>query len=238
MIFYYIRHGDPIYTPDSLTPLGHRQAQALAKRLALYGLDDIFSSTSVRARQTAEPTCRALGKDMTLCDWANEGHAWQEMAEPYQCEKHTWPFSNPVLIEKFHRPDILDLGKEWYRHADFTDMPYEKSATRIGTAADNFFLTLGYKHDRAHNRYEAVSPHERRVALFAHQGFGMSFLSHVLDIPYPIFSTHFDFGHSSVTVLHFSEVNGFVYPKILQLSNDSHLYREELLTGYQNKFDI
>ena len=41
MILYYLRHGDPIYSPDSLTPLGHEQAKALAKRLATYGLDEI-----------------------------------------------------------------------------------------------------------------------------------------------------------------------------------------------------
>ena len=31
MLFFYVRHGDPIYDPDSLTPLGHRQAEAVAK---------------------------------------------------------------------------------------------------------------------------------------------------------------------------------------------------------------
>ena len=31
MTFYYIRHGEPIYNPDSLTELGHRQADALSK---------------------------------------------------------------------------------------------------------------------------------------------------------------------------------------------------------------
>ena len=29
-----------------------------------------------------------------------------------------------------------------------------------------------------------------------------------------------------------------VYPKILQLSNDSHLYKEDILTGYHNIFKI
>ena len=41
MLFFYIRHGDPIYDPDSLTLLGEEQAKALAKRLALYaGIDN------------------------------------------------------------------------------------------------------------------------------------------------------------------------------------------------------
>ena len=46
MLFFYIRHGDPVYEPNKLTPLGQRQAEAVAKRLSLYGLDRIFSSPS------------------------------------------------------------------------------------------------------------------------------------------------------------------------------------------------
>ena len=70
MIFYYVRHGDPIYDPDSLTDLGHKQAAALAKRFALYGLDEVYSSPSTRAMQTAQPTCEALGLTMKICNWA------------------------------------------------------------------------------------------------------------------------------------------------------------------------
>ena len=32
MLLYFIRHGDPVYSPDSLTPLGHEQAKALERR--------------------------------------------------------------------------------------------------------------------------------------------------------------------------------------------------------------
>ena len=31
MLLFCVRHGDPIYDQDSLTPLGHRQAQAVSK---------------------------------------------------------------------------------------------------------------------------------------------------------------------------------------------------------------
>ena len=49
MLLFFLRHADPIYSPDQLTPLGHRQAEALAKRLSAYGLDRIYSSTAKRA---------------------------------------------------------------------------------------------------------------------------------------------------------------------------------------------
>ena len=52
MLLYVIRHGDPIYNPDSLTPKGKRQAEAVARRLSVHGLDRIFSSPLGRARKT------------------------------------------------------------------------------------------------------------------------------------------------------------------------------------------
>ena len=79
MLFFYIRHGDPIYDPDSLTPLGQKQANAVAKRLALYGIDKVYASSSNRAIQTAKPTCDLIKKEMEILDFANEGHGWKEL---------------------------------------------------------------------------------------------------------------------------------------------------------------
>ena len=59
MLFLYLRHGDPIYDPDSLTEEGHRQAEALSKRLCKYGLDKVYASTSNRAQLTAKLNCKA-----------------------------------------------------------------------------------------------------------------------------------------------------------------------------------
>lgn len=38
MLLFFVRHGDPIYHPDSLTELGERQAEALVKRMGFFGL--------------------------------------------------------------------------------------------------------------------------------------------------------------------------------------------------------
>ena len=239
MIFYYVRHGDPIYEPDSLTPLGHEQAKALSKRFALYGLDEIYASTSTRAQMTAKPTCEVLGKEMTLLDWANEGHAWHDFSAPKEDGKYCWSFHNEKYVEKFNSPEIYSLGYQWHEHPDFKDLNFSAGVERINRETDAFFLRLGYKHDRENRRYELVKPNKKRVALFAHQGFGLAFLSSLLDIPYPSFCTHFDFGHSSVTVIVFGDgEEKFTYPKVFQLSNDSHLYKEGKLTGYNNGIDI
>lgn len=235
MIFYYIRHGDPIYDPDSLTELGHKQAEALSKRLALYGLDKIYCSTSTRAMQTAEPTCKRLNMGMTLLDWTNEGHTFSEMSVLREDGKRTWNFFVKDNIRKYNSPEVLALGDEWYKSPYFEKENFAKGIARINKETDDFFLSLGYKHDRKNHRYEALRANTDKVALFAHQGFGLSFISSLMDIPYNIFCTKFDFSHSSMTIIEFNEDDkGYVYPKMLQLSNDSHLYKEEILTGYNN----
>ena len=239
MILYLVRHGDPIYDPDSLTPLGEAQANALAKRFALYGLDEIYASTSNRAQLTAKPTCALLKKDMRLLDWANEGHAWSDFTVPQADGSLTWSFYDPATKEKFRTDEVRNLGKLWYTHPTFSNR-FDNGVRRVDTCADEFLESLGYRHDRARNRYEALQGNEKRVALFAHQGFGLAFLSSVMDIPYPVFTTSFDLSHSSITAIVFeSERDSAVtYPKILQLSNDSHLYKEGILTGYNNGLRI
>ena len=235
MLFFYIRHGDPIYNPDSLTSRGQLQAQALAKRLAMYGVDRVFSSDSTRALQTAQPTCDLLRLEPTVCPWANEGRPWERMCVIYESGHREYVFEDPASRRLFMSDEIRKLGDNWGKHPAFCDTTIPACYDEIGRDVDAFFESLGYRHDREQHVFIPLAPTEERVALFAHQAFGTAFLSHVLDVPYPLYSTHFDTCHSGLTVLEFREQDGIVIPRMLQLSNDSHLYREGLPTNYQNR---
>jgi probable phosphoglycerate mutase len=237
MLFYYIRHGEPLGVPDySLTPLGREQAKALAKRLCLFGIDRVFASPTLRTMQTAQPICDLLGKEITPCDWADEGIVWNEFTVPHPKYEHTWAFFDPKYLEIFSSPEVRALGEKWYEHPELAGLNFKAGVERVNAAVDEFFLSLGFRHDRENARYEVVGEHlnRDRVALFAHQGFGMSFFSSMLDIPYPMFCTHFDFSHSSMSVINFEPRGKYVYPHVLQTANDSHLYREGIITGYHN----
>jgi probable phosphoglycerate mutase len=132
-------------------------------------------------------------------------------------------------------PEVRALGREWYTHPAFADTRYGEGMKRVQRECDAFMLALGYRHDYDACAYVAERPNDERVALFAHHGFGVAFLSCLLDIPYPEMALRFDIGHSSMTVIDFTEKGGIVIPKVLQLSNDSHLWREGLPTKYQNR---
>lgn len=236
MLLFYIRHGDPVYDPDSLTPQGERQAEALAKRLALYGIDRIYASPSRRARLTSQPTCEILGKQADIKPWLDEGLA----AKYFMIDSgkgngsKTWCFFHPAVKELLTSQEVRAMGKAWHTHPAFSQQKFSEGMQHIGAELDAFMTEQGYRHDSENNRYIAERPNNDRIALFAHQGIGMAIMSLLLDIPYPIFSTTFDFGHSSMTVVEFSG-SEIVYPRVLQLSGDAHLYREGLPTKYQNR---
>lgn len=237
MLFFYIRHGDPIYNPDSLTPLGHRQAEAVGRMLSHYKIDDIYASTSERAKLTAKPLSEILKKDVKLLDFANERYVWSELTcYSESLGLHTWLFNAPETKELFHTPEIIALGKRWYEHPkfkteEFVGKDYKAAIERVQEGSDTLFESLGYRRV-SDGKYEVVSDNSRRVALFAHQGFGIAFLSCVLGIPYPLFSSHFDIFTPGVTVIEFTNVNGYAYPKVLEHSSSAHLYKEGLPTKY------
>ncbi len=234
MLFFYVRHGDPTYSPDALTPLGRRQAEAVGRRLARFGLDRIYASTSTRAIQTAEPAAEMLKLPITQLDWCNESHAWRDYAIEYEPGKRTWCFARRDIQNIFNETAIQEMGDQWYTDPRLTEYHFENGEERIRRESDAFFAELGYQRVGKSGVYQVTKSNSERVALFAHQGFGMAFLSHLLHIPYPVFTTHFDISHSNLTVIEFAERDGFAVPKVLTWSSDGHLYAENLPTAYNN----
>ena len=232
MILFYVRHGHPIYNPDCLTELGHRQAKALVKRMEECRPDKIYASSSTRAIQTAEPTAQYLGKEIEILDWCNEHYAWQELTVELEGGKRTWIFAHKETSELLATSAVRKLDREWYKYPGLAQ--YEEGIMRIQRETDQFMLSLGYQHDYERNGYIPVRPNEERIALFAHQGFGLAFLSCLLDVPYPQMVTRFDMGHSGMTVIEFSDTD-FAIPKVLQLSNDSHIFAAGIPTDYQTR---
>ena len=201
MLLFYIRHGDPIYDPDSLTPLGYAQAEAVMHRLCANGLDEIYASSSNRAILTATPTAKILKKEIQVLDWCNESHCWNELSMLDDTGFRTWSFSIPKFQRIFNSEEMRMLGSKWYDHKIFDGTTVKEGILRIQNQTDEFLLSLGYRHDRNENVYYPENHNDKRIALFAHEGFGAAFLSVLLDIPYPVFCTHFTMCHTGMTVI-------------------------------------
>ncbi len=233
MLLYYIRHGDPTYDPDCLTPLGKRQAEAVAKRLAAGGIDRIYASSSIRAQETAQPTAELTKKEIVTLDFFNEKYACSYFFVPYG-QRRTWMEQIPAYQELFVSDEMYALGDRWYEHPALAGTRVKEGAGFYAEKFDAFLASLGYEHDRKRHCYRELRKNDDRVAIFAHGGVGGVFLSTILDIPYPSFVVHQALSHTGVTVIEFGS-GDTVIPRLLQYGNDSHLYREGLPTRHCNK---
>ncbi len=229
MLFYLIRHADPIYNPDSITDLGKRQAEAVGKRLALHGIDKIYSSPMIRAQQTAKPLSEILKKPIEIEPWTYE--CWDEFAITKEDGSKTFCMNLPGT--EYLSNTNYPMMDNWYDIECLNTCRAKDGFERIKKEADLFFARHGYQ--REGRIYRITKPNDEKIALFCHAGFGLILLSYLLNIPPHIYWSSFDISHSGVCVLRFNNFSsGITSPKCLVHSDLSHIYAENLPTKYTN----
>lgn len=227
MYLYIVRHGHPVYGPvERLTDVGNRQARALVNRMVRSRITKIYASPLRRAVETAQPTADALGLPIGIEPWCSENLAWSRFTRDLGNGRRTWVW-NVDDIGSFVRGENRDAGDRWYE----IDAMQNIADGRDGYAAlqresDEFLARQGYV--REGNEYRIVNANDERVAVFCHQGFGLTWLSHLLRIPPNVFWAEFDMTHTGVTLLEFQNRKcGTTVPKCLFLSDMSHLVEDE-----------
>ena len=234
MLLYIIRHGDPDYATDSLTPLGLLQAEAVGARLAKVGIDKVFSSSMGRAMQTAAPTCRLLGLECVPQDWARELQG--EMITYYPNGKRKALGAVPAACFWEEGGEDLDR-KTAFQSPPFRDADMEQALQRVEADANRFLLELGYQKEGP--AYRILRNNEERVALFCHAGFARALCCALLKIPAHTMYASFSYGHTGVTILDFKNHSyGITAPRCLCYSDMSHLYAAGLDMKYNNETPI
>lgn len=236
MLLYIIRHGDPHYPTDSLTERGVLQAEAVGKRLAAAGIDKVFSSPLGRAKQTAEPTCRLLGLECQIEDWA------------YELNRHEMfldiPDGKPKALGELQSSLLMENGGYDYNFSDACQHPILKEHTHIDEAvarvragSRDFLERLGYREENG--VYRILRPSEEKVALFCHAALARTLLSELLHVPVQVMFGSFWYNHTGVTVVRFQNYeNGITSPRCLCFSDCSHLYAHGPDLRYIGRFDI
>ena len=190
MLLYVIRHGDPTYSPDALTPLGQRQAEAVGRRLAEHGLDRIYSSPLNRALQTAQPVAELLKLPVQIEDWTSEAHTWRDFTMDFpDYGRRRWVYNKPNT--RFLTEENYKRSTDWHECDVFEGIDFKTPYKRIIEASDDFLSRQGY--ERAGHVYKIVRPNDDRVALFCHEGFSMVWFPFLLTIPPHIFWAGFSF---------------------------------------------
>lgn len=223
MRLYLIRHADPDYPNNTITPGGHLEAQALAERLARHGLDTIYSSPLRRAMQTAQYTADRLKLTVQIEDWTQELD-WRVHHET-QGEIAAWNIPG----------EMIRGGESQPTHETWHELPLlEKSQLRekfetLKQSSDQFLERHGYK--REGGCYRIMQPNREKIAIFCHGGLGIAWLSHLLEIPLSLIWSGFWMPPSSVTTILFDErSDNYAVPRCIGFGDVSHLYAAGLPT--------
>jgi len=204
-----IRHGDPDYANDALTPLGHTQARQLAETLAAVRLDAVYASPMGRAQLTAAYTARRKQMSVVTLDWL------RELNGNYGASLWAWNLSGS---DTFRGSQAITL-ENWQHH-----VPYGRHMQPVAAALwrsfDAFIAGLGYR--RLGQGYVAPRHDDRTVAFFCHAGVILTLLSHLLHVPLPVAYAQFACDPSSRTTLRFEAHEGFGVFRLECLNDLSH----------------
>ena len=215
-----LRHGEPDYENDDLTPKGVREAQLLAERMADVDMDEIYVSPLGRAKRTAEYTLEKTGRTATQLEWLREFEA---------------PIKRPDKPE-----GVLSIPWDWMP-ADWTgwpgfydfDMWMEHPLMKAGCVGDEYARVTGHfeaflaKHgyERKGNLFLAKKPNNDTIVFFCHYGVSVVLISYLLHVSPMVLWHGMVAAPSSVTVITTEErQKGYASFRINAYGDTSHLY--------------
>lgn len=227
MRIYIIRHADPDYENDTITPRGHLEAKALAERMLRENIDSIYCSPLQRAQHTMNYTRELTGLPFETQDWLAEIQNWQTrdtQGRPIPA----WNVDGEIIRSR--RP--LLTNDNFYESEHFSNPSIRQGFTEIQSHSDRFMEAAGFR--REDGRYRILQPSERKIAVFCHMGFGLTWLAHLLEMPLPLLWSGIWLAPSSVTtILMDTRSDQWAVPRCLGLGDISHLYDSNLPVSSQ-----
>ncbi|MBQ0058607.1 MAG: histidine phosphatase family protein [Lachnospiraceae bacterium] len=176
-----IRHADPDYTIDSLTPKGHREAALLSKRFAEIVKNEItpagyYVSPLGRAQLTAKYCLDPLGIVAEEKWWLREFHALINRPDVKDRRKVTWDW----LPEDWANDERFYQYDHWFEHEVMTEAHVKEEYDAVTGNLDQLLAEHGYVRDG--HLYRPEKPNNDTIIFFCHFGLECVLLSHLLNI--------------------------------------------------------
>ena len=212
-----IRHAEPDYSVDSLTPKGRVEAELLSRRLVRYDVRDFYVSPLGRARDTAAYTLEKLNREAEVLPWLAEFRG--RCINPLTGRKGL-PWDLPPRLWS-SLPGAYD-AYSWTEADLFAGSTVPEIWKETTDGADALLARYGFRKDGPVWRSDSNS--RDTVALFCHFGISMAFAGYLTDIS-PLVLWHRTLAlPSSVTELVTEErVPGEVSFRITRLGDITHL---------------
>lgn len=232
MKLIFIRHGDPDYVHDSLTPDGRIEAEMLSERMCKMQMDEIYVSPLGRAKATAEPTLTKLNRNATEYEWLREFEA--KIYRPDGPTDHrliTWDW---LPKDWTSYPDFYDFDK-WYNHPILQEAGVLEEYERVIGHFENFLKEHGYI--RENNLFRVTKANNDTLVFFCHYGVTIIFLSYLLRISPMILWHGLVAAPTSVTTVVTEErEQGQAIFRMCAYGDTSHLYVHDRKPSFAARF--
>lgn len=175
MTIYIIRHAEPDYERDSLTPKGWREADLLSRRLRRISNAFYYVSPLGRARDTASLTLQAVGKPAQTLSWLREFNEGYQVPAQFNPKGYGWDLPPKTWTQD---PLYYDPAR-WMQAPAYKNSGIEPVYRTVTDGLDRLLAQHGY--ERGDSLYTAVRPNTENILLFCHFGVECVLLSRLFD---------------------------------------------------------
>lgn len=232
MKLIFVRHGDPDYVHDSLTETGFIEAELLAERMEHMKIDEIYVSPRGRAKATAEPTLKRLGRNAVELEWLREFEARIFRPDgPKDKRVIDWDW---LPREWTAYEDFYDYDK-WWNHPVMMEAGSGKEFKWVTEEFEKFLNEHGYEKE---NRYFKVNKaNNDTIVFFCHYGLTIVLMSYLLHISPMILWHGFAAAPTSITTVYTEErEKGYASFRVNAYGDISHLYAKGREPSFSARF--
>ena len=216
MRILFVRHGEPDYEHDCLTPLGAVQAEAAAERLVREGISQIFTAPMGRAMETARAAADRLGPEPVPLDFMHELYWGSADGTPVFSNGHPWHIADEMARIGW---DLTD--KSWPEHPFFLHNRVTQEAAKVARGTDEWLSSLGYVREGTCYRCVRENDEQVTVALFSHGGSSSAAIARILNLTFPYVCAVFHMPFTSITAIRLDRHPGSIRMPVLELTGDS-----------------
>ena len=226
-----IRHAEPDYEHNTLTPNGFKEAEALGEVYRNFQFDEAYCSPLNRAKLTAEAfMMHHPEKGIVVKDWLAEFDPLVRV--PYTDEDvYTWDFPPAEFVKE----EAFFSGDKYFTSSWLQSDALKKRYREAAEGLDAVLEHNGYR--RNGRNYDVLNSNTRTVLFFCHFGMMSVLMSHLLHIPYVLLAQHFECQPTGITTIVTEErERGLAQFRCLRYSDVSHLAASGLQPSFSGRF--
>lgn len=226
-----VRHGDPDYSIDSLTPKGWKEAEYLSEKLTKLDIKAFYVSPLGRAKDTASLTLKKLGRTAEVCEWLREFNPEIHRPDQKGKLKNAWDWlpQDWTEDERFYRYD------KWFENEVMEEGKVKLEYEWVIKNFDELLAKHGYV--REGHYYKVEESNHDTIVLFCHFGLECVLLSRLMNCSPMVLWHGMCAAPTSVTTLVTEERRkGIASFRMSAFGDISHLYVHDELPAFAARF--